>query len=302
MYGKTFQTIRKRKGMTLKEACGTALSVSQLSRFENDKSMIPVDLFFEVLKNINTSIEEFDYFLGRQDKKQLFERFDLIETYTNNRQFDKLVELKTTIQKERPGPYSWDQFLIYFIDSLTYLNENGRHQSQQAVLNYLMQVEDWGEMELRLYAIFGFTLNVETTYTLMHTALKRSKLYQAIPQDIKLLYTILSNNFSTFLYHGNLQYAEETIRLFEDRYSENTELFYPHIDFMFNKGILAFKKQHPEDGEKYCGQAINICRLFRQKESEERYQKRYKQWRESYEDPEYHELIINIGFLEEEDA
>ena len=48
--------------------------------------------------------------------------------------------------------------------------ENRTMKTQQPVLDYLMQVEDWGEMELRLYAIFGFVFNVETTHFLMRTA------------------------------------------------------------------------------------------------------------------------------------
>lgn len=298
MYGKTLQTIRKSKGMTLKEACGTSLSVSQLSRFENEKSMIPVNLFFDVLQNINTTFEEFNYILGQQDKKQLFQYFDLLEEYINNQQYEKLKLLREAIKKSSPNPYSWNQFLIYFIDSIVHLEEGGENKSELAVLNYLMQVEDWGEMELRLYAIFGFTLEVETTYSLMHTALKRSKLYQAIPQDIKLLHTILSNNFSTFLYNGKLDYAEETIHIFNELYSEDIDLLSPYIDFMFNEGLLAFRKGNSEEGQKYCEQAIHVCKLFRQKESERRYKKRYKQWKNNYNDPKFKELVINMGFLE----
>lgn len=37
MYGKIIKQIRKSKNMTLKEVAGEALSISQLSRFENVK-------------------------------------------------------------------------------------------------------------------------------------------------------------------------------------------------------------------------------------------------------------------------
>src|SRR5699024_3840120 len=117
--------------------------------------------------------------------------------------------------------------------------EDGEQQSQLPVQQYLMQVDDWGEMELRIYAMLGFVFEVDTTYRLMKTALKKSKIYQSIPQDIKLLYTILTNNFSTFLFHNRLDYAEETIRIFEEDYAEDAELHEPHLNFIFNKGLLA---------------------------------------------------------------
>lgn len=291
MYGKTIKQIRKSKNMTLKEAAGEVLSVSQLSRFENGKSVIPVDLFYEVLNNLNSTTEEFNYIKDEKGSNKILELLKKIENYTNNKMFDDLKGLKEEIKNSRPGLYSWNQFIIYFIDSILAIYEDKPSTAKEPVLEYLMQVEDWGEMELRLYAMFGFVLDVETTYVLMRTALKRSKQYLDVPAASKLLYTILSNNFSTFLSNKNIKYAEETIKLFEDNYSENTEFLTPHIDFVFNKGLLAFAKNDPKKAKEYCEKAITTCELFQQKELEEHYKNRYKGW---MKDPEYKELIITV--------
>jgi len=50
------------------------------------------------------------------------------------------------------------------------------------------------------------------------------------------------------LFNNRLDYAAETIELFEKKYSEDTETIAPHIDFMFNKGLLAFKKTSQKRG------------------------------------------------------
>lgn len=294
MYGKIIKQIRKSKNMTLKEVAGEALSISQLSRFENEKSVIPVDLFYEVLDNLNSTTEEFNYIKNEKRSNKILELLKKVEFYTNNGLFDDLKVLKEEIKNSRPGIYSWDQFVIYFIDSILAIYEDKESTAKQAVLEYLMRVEDWGEMELRLYAMFGFVLDVETTYVLMGTALKRSKQYLDVPAASKLLYTILSNNFSTFLSNKNIKYAEETIKLFEDNYSENTEFLTPHIDFVFNKGLLAFAKNDLKKAEEYFKKAINTCELFQQKKLEEHYKSRYKGW---MNDPEYKELIIRLGRL-----
>lgn len=296
MYGQLFKTIRKSKGITLKEAGESVISVSQLSRFENEKSMIPVDLFFQLLNQINTTPEEFMYLKGTDLELDIRYYFMQIEDYVNKEDYEQLKKLKEEISTIRPAPFSWQQFVLYFIESLEELNED-KQSSNLLVLDYLMQVEDWGEMELRLYAMFGFNLDVETTYILMRTALKRSKLYQSIPKDSKLLHTIMTNNFSTFLYYGKINYAEETIKAFEQQYSKDVDLLSPHIDFMFNKGILEFKKQNEEKGKKYCEQALDICTLFNQKEMHKRLQKRYKTWLRRYKEPEFKELTINLGFM-----
>lgn len=297
MYGKTINKIRKSKNMTLKEVAGESLSISQLSRFENEKSVIPVDLFYNVLKNLNTTTEEFNYINDQKEYKKIRELFDRIEKYSNGERLEDLKALKVEIKNSRPGIYSWEQFLIYFIDGILAIYEEREQTAKQPVLEYLMQVEDWGEMELRLYAMFGFILDIETTYFLMNTALKRSKQYLSVPASAKLLHVILTNNFSTFLAYDYIEYAEETIDLFETKYSENIETLIPHIDFMFNKGLLAFKKKEPEKAKKYCERAILLCQSFKQKENEKMYSERYEKWTEGFnEHDDYKEITIKLGF------
>lgn len=298
MFGETIKKIRKSKNMTLKEATGEALSISQLSRFENGLSIITIDLFYEILTNLNTSTDEFNYIMSLEEDKHLSDYFDRIEEYTNSQQYDRLHDLIDEIKATNPSPYSWEQFLIYFIQSLIALDQAHKKEISPAILDYLMQVEVWGEMELRVYALFGFALDVETTHFLMRTALKRSKQYLKVPSTAKLLYIILSNNFSSFLAFNRIDYAKETLELFDKEYAENTPHIAPHIDFIFNKGLLAFKENRPEDGHNYCQNAIKMCRDFQQIEYEKMYTKRYENWRLGYGDPEFKEVTIGAGFFE----
>ena len=298
MFGETIKKIRKSKNMTLKEAAGEALSVSQLSRFENGHSMITIDLFYEILTNLNTSIDEFNYIMSLDDNKKLNDYFNRIEEYANSLRYDRLKDLIDEIKAVNPAPYSWDQFLIYFIESVIALDKTHEKEISPAVLDYLMQVEVWGEMELRIYALFGFALDVETTHFLMRTALKRSKQYLKIPSNTKLLYIILSNNFSSFLAFDRIDYARETLELFETEYAQNTPHLAAHIDFIFNKGLLAFKENRPEDGNKHCQNAIKICQDFHQTEYEKMYTKRYENWRLGYNNPEFKEVSIGAGFFD----
>lgn len=298
MFGETIKKIRKSKNMTLKEAAGEALSVSQLSRFENGHSMITIDLFYEILTNLNTSTDEFNYIMSLDDNKKLNDYSSRIEEYANSLRYDRLKDLIDEIKAVNPAPYSWDQFLIYFIESVIALDKTHEKEISPAVLDYLMQVEVWGEMELRIYALFGFALDVETTHFLMRTALKRSKQYLKIPSNTKLLYVILSNNFSSFLAFDRIDYARETLELFETEYAQNTPHLAAHIDFIFNKGLLAFKENRPEDGNKHCQNAIKICQDFHQTEYEKMYTKRYENWRLGYNNPEFKEVSIRAGFFD----
>lgn len=294
-YGEIYQQIRKGKGMTLKEASYQVLSPSQLSRFENGLSMVPADLFQELLRNINTTPEEFFFLLGMESEQELRAFFFQTMKYNETQDYEKLKELRDKLTKERPSSYNWGRFFILFLDCLINVNEN-RETNPQPVLDYLMQVEDWGEMELRLYAIFSFVLAPDTLYHLMKTALKKSQLYQSIPQDLNVLYAILTNNFSAFLFHDRLDYAEETLRIFEERYAANLELLGPHLDFRFNRALLHLVKEEGELSRKYYQETIQACQQFQQSKREQMYASRYKSWVENFGDPEFNEVVIKLGF------
>ncbi len=201
------------------------------------------------------------------------------------------------LKNQKPASNSWMSFIVLFVESIIVLDKEKKPLNLPRVLSYLIQVEDWGEMELYIYEIFGFVFDVETTYLLMKTAIKKSRLYQSIPQDMNLLFSILSNNFSAFLLHKRYDYAEETLAIYEKKLLENTLLIEPHLDFLFNKGIFAFTQKREEEAKVYCEQVFELCRLFKLTEQEENYKKRYLIWSKSYLDPDFQELIIKIGFI-----
>lgn len=296
-HSQTFRKIRIAKGMKLKEAAGDTLSISQLSRFENEQSMLSVDSFIEVLSNVNTSPEEYFYLLRKDEKNELEQYFKRVENLANNNQYDKLEEFFVELKEQNPTLNSWMRFMLLFVESLLILNKEKKPQNQPEVLSYLMQVEDWGEMELYVYAIFGFVFDVETTYFLMKTAIKKSKLYRSLPQDMNLLFSILSNNFSTFIFHKRYDYAKETLVIYEKQLTENTILIGPHLDVLFNKGIFAFTQGKKDEAKGYCEQALELCRLFKQTGQEEILQHRYHSWSKGYLDPDFQELTINVGFI-----
>lgn len=235
--------------------------------------------------------------MRQEEENELKNYFNRVKNLVNNKKYDKLEELVIDLKNQKPASNSWMSFIVLFVESIIVLDKEKKPLNQPRVLSYLIQVEDWGEMELYIYAIFGFVFDVETTYLLMKTAIKKSRLYQSIPQDMNLLFSILSNNFSAFLLHKRYDYAEETLAIYEKKLLENTLLIEPHLDFLFNKGIFAFTQKREEEAKVYCEQVFKLCRLFKLTEQEENYKKRYLIWSKSYLDPDFQELIIKIGFI-----
>lgn len=125
-YSKTFKKIRIAKGMKLKEAAGNTLSISQLSRFENEQSMISIDSFIELLTNVNTSPEEYFYLL-RQEENELKNYFNRVKNLVNNKKYDKLEELVIDLKNQKPASNSWMSFIVLFVESIIVLDKEKNH-------------------------------------------------------------------------------------------------------------------------------------------------------------------------------
>lgn len=297
-FGQTFKQIRKSKGMTLKEAAGETLSLAQVSRFENGQSMITIDLFYELLSNINTTPQEYDFLMGADPEVGLRNFFYRIIEINGNIETTKILEdEKEKLLKNNPGPYDWERYMVYLVENIIHIRNNEPLDEENYVRDYLMQIENWGERELRIYALLGFVLPVETTYFLMKTAIKRSQLYQGIPQDMKLLHTILTNNFSSFIFYDQLDYARETLELFEENIARNSEFVESHLNLIFNKGIMAFKEEKVEEAKAYCEQVIDLCEVLQQKERGKMYTNRYEAWLNGRHNPGFKEITIEPGIL-----
>jgi Rgg/GadR/MutR family transcriptional activator len=297
-FGETFKRIRKSKGMTLKEAAGASLSVAQVSRFENGQSMVTVDLLYEMLNHINTTPQEYYFLMGADPEQELREFFErIIQINGSIEKTKKLEEEREKLLKQKPGPYDWEKYMIYLVENLIKVRNEEALDTDKKVRDYLLQAEDWGERELRIYALLGFVLPVDTTYFLMKTAVKRSEKYLGIPQDMKLLHTILTNNFSTFVFYDRLDYAKETLLLFEEALKQNSEFVESHLNFIFNKGIYAFTQKDPKTAAKYCEQVLSLCEILQQTERGTMYANRYQAWQEGYLNPKFKEITIEPGIL-----
>src|SRR5699024_3798047 len=145
--------------------------------------------------------------------------------------------------------------------------------------------------------MIGFVLPVEITYFLMKTAVKRRQLYQGIPQEMKLLHTILTHNSSTFIFQERLNYDNKTLSLFEAVIAINSEFVESHLNLLVNKGIFAFKHKNIEQGKVYCEQVLSLCDALQQTERRKMYANRYNSWLTEHDNPDFKEITIELGIL-----
>lgn len=303
-YGATFADLRRGKSFTLKEACQDDVSTAQLSRFEHGLSEVTLPVFLKLLANINVSIEEFFFVHQYYHESPLLTTLKEMSTAINAGDEQGLAAVRLALTQKNPSPHSWEQYYLHFIDAITELTLQEKQpalprpkleQSTQAVKNYLLQVDSWGEMELKLYAFFSFSFDPETTYQLFKTAIKRSKMYQSLKTDQALIFDILHNNFSAFLYYGRLDWAQETLTIFSEQFS-STDLLSPQIWHLADKAVLAIHQKKEETAQQTFAQAISICKIFKQTATEATIRRLFKEHWDNRDNPDFKTVTININF------
>jgi Rgg/GadR/MutR family transcriptional activator len=129
------------------------LSTSTLSRFENGCNAISVERFFEALRAINTSPEEFiGFFNHLNNKESFFEDSD----YSWNLKTDEDQRLINRLEKDYKRKYLKDPSRTNYLKYLVFKgtirgtkhHRHFREKESEFVFNYLKTVADWGRFEL----------------------------------------------------------------------------------------------------------------------------------------------------------
>ncbi|MCU7699783.1 Rgg/GadR/MutR family transcriptional regulator [Enterococcus gallinarum] len=213
------------------------------------------------MQNINVTIEEFQ-FVGKQTFKDRFEKsIEQMQEYLNTNQEESARSLAQRFFAESQSPYDWPQFLGCFIEDVLNAGNNRPFIHSQKVLSYLQQVNNWGEMELRLISIFTFALDTEQMDLLLKSILKKAKLYQSVPQTNALYYDLLENFFLNMCFTAIFQQPERS-RNCIGRVWTNAQFYCaPESPIFLTKEFFLSGKQ-PEQGNGCFDQAISLARIF----------------------------------------
>lgn len=294
-FGQTIKEIRKNKGMTLKEAAGDILSTAQLSRFENGKSQISAQNFYFILQNLSITNDEFQCILEDDREKRQFLRLGEISDYLNNRDFDKLENIRKEIIENSYDPHSWEYFQLQLIELVLERWEKGKANGEP-VRQYLIQVDNWGEYELQLFTIFTFSLDVELAYQLSQTALRKAKKYLVIPNARNLFFNLMINHFYHYIDNDRLDYAQEMLDLMDNSLHKTRDIA-NHVLFMVMTGALAYKKEEIDSGRELFRKAIDYTKEFRLSELEENVVKEFAFWEEYTNNKEVRCIKTSADFI-----
>lgn len=193
--GTYFKQLRQAKMVTLAElAEDTGLNQGFISRFERDLANISVTNFDALLQGLNISIEEFT--LGQREarlqttvppaekglarfRSQVpfmadFFQTDQLTSAEATKPFLKRAETQYRRKPTRKNHFVWLFYRVIMTTVTQPVDQTALRQDSLPVVQYLQQVDNWGQYECYLFEAFTPALVDDTMLRLLRIGLKRS--------------------------------------------------------------------------------------------------------------------------------
>ncbi|TWT12008.1 Rgg/GadR/MutR family transcriptional regulator [Streptococcus sp. sy004] len=279
--GQIFKELRTARKISLKEAAGTALSYSMLSKFENGDSDITISKLLPALENIRTELDEFVYLVRGFNpsefsllKKEIWQALDK----------EDIAYLETGYEREKEN-YQKTNREESFLKALifkTYLVASGRpvdfNEDEQAFLyDYLFRIDIWGEYELKIFSDISPLLSLETYFRYTREMLQRIDFFDELASHRNMIHTILLNGLFKALEENDLNKVAYFDKQIQARFFEENET-YLKIVYRIADGHHSYLRGQKEKGSVQIKRAIETFRFLDCHSSADYYQKIYQHW------------------------
>lgn len=261
-YGEAFRYFRKLNGYSLEYAAADSISKSQLSRFERGENEISLSTFFELLSNINVSIENFCNYLEHYKRSELDDFLVNLSPNFYSLNTKGLEEIKNEQQKlfEKSGEKTHRINTIMVQGLLNQIDRNHivSRDDLNLVYDYLFQKERWESYEITLIGNLYHLFEIDYIYRVGKEILERTHYYEKIGKNRNLVVSACLNFWFCFLENLHLIYADYFEMKLKEILKDDTKVF-EKSTFKFIEGYKIYLTESKESGIK---QMQNVIKYF----------------------------------------
>ena len=261
-YGEAFRYFRKLNGYSLEYAAADSISKSQLSRFERGENEISLSTFFELLSNINVSIENFCNYLEHYKRSELDDFLVNLSPNFYSLNTKGLEEIKNEQQKlfEKSGEKTHKINTIMVQGLLNQIDCNYvvSRDDLNLVYDYLFQKERWESYEITLIGNLYHLFEIDYIYRVGKEILERTHYYEKIGKNRNLVVSACLNFWFCCLENSHLIYADYFEMKLKEILKDDTKVF-EKSTFKFIEGYKIYLTESKESGIK---QMNNVIKYF----------------------------------------
>lgn len=267
--GQCYKDFRLAKGFSQKEAASDDISVSQLSNFENGRTMLTSDVFIATLQNINVTFLEFQNLYNKRLEPNdiLLFNTEVSEAYMN-RNISKLENLLSIItdkitQVPNKKKFKLDKIKIQSLIASLDSDFQVPKSDINFVKHYLYALKEWGQYDIWLFGHCFLLFDFITTADLAQKMVDPTSINNDLHYTKHAMFQTLNNIISVSINDKMFSLAEKYIN-----YLENSNIheyyLYDKLTLRYNKAMLAYKRGNKASIEtlKECKRMFEFCDCY----------------------------------------
>jgi len=272
--GPTIKKIRISKNLTLKDASSGIMAISTLSEFESGKRDMSVQNFFNLVKNLNLTLEEFEYVSKDYNKDSFDKIWKKALEYAHSNNISGLRGLYKRLNNENNGT-------IDYLNKLRLKNLIAKHDNTYAlfqrerkfIYDYLIKTEEWMKFELTLYTAVLDVFKADTVEGLSNQIYAKSHHFEELNENKQLIIQLLINSIAVMLENDRIDSAIK-YQIYVKNIITDEYMFEKNI-LLFASGVIEYKKGNYENGEKQMLDSIKIFNTLGSHNLADIYEKNY---------------------------
>lgn len=263
-FGEIFKKFRESRGLKLKDIAKAGISTSQLSRFEKGETDLTVSKFMLILDEINMPIDEFMYAVHDFRQDDLNELLLKVRHFVSTRDIEGMKKLLYSQMESENKRQKFHQInMILLKIRLQDLSGENYYDKKDLddLTDYLFSVEYWGYYELLIFMNTLDVLNHDVFMVLAREMSRRSDFYKEIPNNRRLISTMLLNAYITCIEREKFIDALYFEKLLNQCFFIETEI-YERLVFKYAQNLYLYKKERSSNAiteMKNCITAIQLA-------------------------------------------
>ncbi|HFI0463899.1 TPA: helix-turn-helix domain-containing protein [Streptococcus suis] len=262
-FGKIMKSIRMNKGLSQSESAKGILTVSQLSKFENEQVSLTINRFFDLLKRYNTSPQEFFRMIDDNQSQDNF-----ISRYYHYYNSNNIEGLNDLLEEQRSflsatGNIRHRHNVIQIQQKINQMQNIPINRSEIKVLyDYLMKVEVWWGYEYTLVSSASSLMDPGFLSQIGLRLLKQMR--TTLLNNDRTMLTIYNNIVFSIVMSPEYQKAATLIKYFEKNTDVESTAYYEMNKANFIRGLYYLKIGESQKGMKLVEDAKNIFLTLKQ--------------------------------------
>ncbi|QTJ56840.1 helix-turn-helix domain-containing protein [Dolosigranulum pigrum] len=271
--GTKFKQIRQDKHLTQADVAQGIISVSYLSKFEQNKVNISYNKLIQLIQRLNITIVEFEMFMNHDN---LPSQADFYHDLHYAKQNQNLIKINTIRDKQEELYHQThnQRFLFNTIIANQEINRlsdlNYHTEDIQKIIDYLYQVNHWYTYEINLFgnALFCFPyadVKFLTRTLIKHLSSQNNRIYRRNDAALHILNICL-----LCIEKNKLSDARHFLAQL-DQFTDTSYDYFEQVRKLALLGILKIREGHTEAGKAQAQEALDMMIQLGDHTSADRY-------------------------------